>query len=346
MNELLKSVRRFGLGNMRRLQTNYQKAWDSMFRGYVATTGMHALLNVGLIDEMGKKGEVDIAAFARGRNLDIHVLRPVCEAFHAMGMFKRNGDKYRLEPEYADVFEVTRGWLEVSWGYAEIFHSLEGLLRKEKVYAKDFYRRSDFVARGSGEMEKWFYFPLANDMILASGRRNVLDLGCGDATFLRRLCAMNRDVNCYGIDLAPAAVEEGKQKVKAAGLENRIHLYAEDISRIRQVSGPLGKVDVATVFFVLHELLYFGEDVLLGFLKDYRRLFPKVPLLAFEAIRPTSQQMRRHKGISIYYFLYHDLSQQRPVDNQRWEELFRAAGFESIQSREFAFARGAVYTLQ
>jgi SAM-dependent methyltransferase len=261
-------------------------------------------------------------------------------------MFDKNGSVYRLSKKGQTVIEVMRGWLEVSYGYSEAFHSLELLLRKQKVYGKDLYRRSDYVARGSGQMENVLFFPMVNDLIVARGYKRVLDLGCGDGTFLRKLCALNRDIQCFGIDLAPAAVEEGKRSIHAAGLDDRISLMALDISKVEQASGALTNLDVATVFFVLHELLYFGEDVLLNFLRDFRRLFPSVPLIAFEAVRPSLERLRRRPGMAVYYYLYHDLTQQRPVDSETWKKLFRTAGFTSIEERRLDFARSAIYVLK
>jgi cyclopropane fatty-acyl-phospholipid synthase-like methyltransferase len=287
---------------------------------------------------------VDIAEFARQANLEPAVLEPLCESFYCLGMFERNGGGYSLSEKGRNVVEVMRGWLEVCYGYSEVFHSLEPLLRKEKVYGKDFYRRSDFVARGSGEMENLLFFPMVNDIIMAHGYKRVLDLGCGDGTFLRLLCGLNPEVQCFGIDLAPAAVEEGNRVLREMGLQDRVSLSALDISKIDQAGVP--PIDVATVFFVLHELLYFGEDVLLNFLKDFRRVFPGTPLIAFEAVRPPAEELRRHPGISVYYFLYHDLTQQKPVDADTWKALFQKAGFESIEERQLDFAKAAIYILK
>jgi len=342
--ELAKTVHRFGLPYMLRLQKTYRTGWDEMIRGYLETTTMHALLNVGLIDEMQKKGSVDIVEFAAQANLERAVLDPLCEAFYCLGMFERHEGRYTLSDKGRNIVEVMRGWLEVCYGYSEVFHSLEPLLRKEKVYGKDFYRRSDFVARGSGEMENLLFFPMVNDIIIAHGYERVLDLGCGDGTFLRLLCGLNPKVRCYGIDLAPAAVEEGNRVLREMGLQERVSLSALDISKIEQADLPA--IDVATVFFVLHELLYFGEDVLLNFLKDFRRLFPNTPLIAFEAVRPPAEDLRKHPGISVYYFLYHDLTQQKPVDAETWKSLFRRAGFESIEERLLDFAKAAIYILK
>jgi hypothetical protein len=55
--------------------------------------------------------------------------------------------------------------------------------------------------------------------------------------------------------------------------------------------------------------------------------------------------MRQRRGIAIYYYLYHDLSHQKPASREKWKELFRASGFKSIEERHMDFARTAIYTL-
>ena len=347
MLELLKAIRLFGLPYLLKLGRGYRVGWEELFRGYFSTHVVHALINVGLIDEMLARGEIDLRSFAESKQLDFSILKPLCEALYSDGLLDRSdgGQRYGLSRKGRTAIEVLKGWLEVSYGYSEVFASLEGMMRGTKVYARDFYRKSDFVARGSGEMENWLLFPMANEIINDKGYTRVLDLGCGDGTFLRKLCALNPDVQCFGIDIAPAAIEDGKVSARAAGLENRINLLAADIQDVQEMPPAFKSVQVATIFFVLHEILYLGEARLIEFLKAFRRNFPNVPLMAFEAIRPTADDMRRRPGIGIFYYLYHDLTHQKPVNRQRWHELFRAAGFQSIDERYLGYSRTAIYSV-
>jgi cyclopropane fatty-acyl-phospholipid synthase-like methyltransferase len=346
MRETLRLLRLFGPRHMLRMARAYRQGWNDLLRGALETRAMQTLLNVGFLDELVKSGSVEAAQFARLHNLDETILRGLCEALFAVGMFGRNGDSFFLEAKGKLLMDKFRGWLELSYGYEEVFHRLEPLLRKEIVYGKDLYRRPDFVAKGSGEMENHFYFPLANQIIVEKGFRNVLDLGCGDGTFLRRLCQLNDQVNCFGIDLAPQAIADGNRLAAQEGLQDRVNLLAADISGIQEISGPLQRVDAATTFFVLHELMYDGEQRVIDFLQDFRRVFPKVPLIVFEPIRPTPEEARSRPGVGIYYFLFHDLSHQKTVGREQWMKVFRASGFTSIEERYLGVARTAIFQLQ
>ncbi len=344
--ELVNAIRLLGLAHMLKLVRAYRLGWNEMIRGSFATRTMHALFNVGLIDELLLKGSVDIEAFAISRHLDETILKALCDALYSIRIFQKNGVRYSLDAKGKLLVDTLRGWFEVSYGYDEIFASLEPMLRGEKVYGKDFYRRSDSVATGSGEMGNSLFFPLAGQIIQRNRFKRVLDLGCGDGTFLRKLCQLDANVTCFGIDLAPEAIEEGKERAEKAGLQARIQLFAEDISKIQELPEPLRTLDAATVFFVLHELLNSGDDRVIDFLKDFRKVFPGVPLIVFEVIRPTAEEMRRRPGIAIYYHLYHDLSCQRLVGSEKWKSLFGLAGFNSVEERRLGFARTAIYTLR
>lgn len=345
MSELLKAVRLMGPSHMLKVGRAYKAGWDEMIRGYTATSAIHALLSVGFLDELRDHASVDINAFAHKRNLDISVLRPVCEALYSLGLLERSGDNYAIADKADGTMEVLRGWIEVTFGYAEVFHKLDKMMTGEQVYGKDFYRKSDYVATGSGEMEQWLFFPLVNEILQDRRATRVVDLGCGDATFLRRLCEMNPEVRCFGIDIAAPAIEEGRKRVHAAGLDQRIALHVGDIRDVEGIPAAFRTAQAATIFFILHEVLFYGDDALIAFLQGYRQSFPGVPLIAFEAVRPTAEEMRERQGIAVYYYLYHELTQQRPVTRERWKELFQAAGFASIEERYLSFSRTAVYTL-
>ena len=345
MFEIVQAVRVVGLRNAVQLYRAYRTGWMGIISGFYTTRTLQALFNVGFFDELGARGRVDPAVFAAERGLDSEILRSLCESLFALSILRKSGSGYELEAKGRVLAEVARGWFQGTYGYEGVMHELESLLRKEKTYGVDVHRRWDDVAKGSEEMERWLHFPLAIDRLRRQGFRRVLDLGCGDGTFLRAFCASDPEALGRGIDIAPERVERARKLVREAGLEDRIDLLAADLTELEERPRSLEEIEVATAFLLLHEMLYPGKEGALRFLAAYRRLFPRVPLLVFELIRPTADEMRRRPGMAVQYLLHHDLTHQKPVGRDQWVDLFREAGFRNIEERHLGFARTSVFAL-
>ena len=345
MTELLKTIRALGWSQAWDLYRGYRLGWVGILSGYFTTRTLQTLFNVGLFDEIKARGSVDVDAFAAEKNLDREILRSLCDSLYSLSILKKQGSRYSLEEKGRLLNDVARGWFEGVYGYEGIFHELEALLRKEKEFGRDLTRRGDFVARGSGEMEKWIFFPMVAEVVKRNHFRKVLDLGCGEGTFLRSLCQSDPDVRAYGVDLAPDAIAEGMERAKAAGLQDRVQLFVEDISKLEKLRSRVAEIDMATVFFVLHEVLFRGADATVELLRSFRNAYPGVPLVVFEVVRPSAEEMRRRPGMAIQYVLQHDLTHQKLVGLEEWKELFRKAGFSRIDQRHLRFTRTAMFTV-
>ena len=344
--ELVNATRVIGFRRLRSLQRAHRLAWPNMINGYVLTRVVETLLNVGFFDELRKAGEVRPDAFAESKNLDESILRSLCDVLYASHILEKDGEAYRLTDIGHLLIEFGRGWFNAEFGYEEVYHQLEPLLRKERQYGVDVRRRGDFVAKGSGEMGSLLYFPLAIDVIERQGYRHVFDLGCGDGTFLRHACQKVPGLQGYGIDLAADAIADAHRLAREEGLADRLQFLAQDITTINETPEALRKVDVATTFFVLHEVLHRGTAAVVSFLQAFRRAFPGVPLMIFEVDRLTLEEMRRRRpGMAIPYLLQHDLSHQKPIAKEGWRPIFERAGFQSIEQRNLKFARLVIFTV-
>jgi SAM-dependent methyltransferase len=345
VSELLRTIRTLGLGRVWRVYRAYRLGWMDIISGFFTTRTLQALFNVGFFDEMEARNAVEIESFAARENLDREILKSLCESLYALGILDKEGTVYRLEPKGRLLAEEARGWFEAVYGYEGVYHELEALLRKEKVFGREVTRRSGCVARGSGRAEGLIFFPLVADVVRRNGYRNVLDLGCGEGAFLRSLCAANPQVHAYGIDHAPDVIAEGVARAQAAGLGDRLELFVEDMTRLERLTARVPRIDVATVFFVLHEVLYRGVDAAVELLRGFRRVFPGVPLVVFEVVRPTPRELRKRPGMGVQYVLQHDLTHQKLVGREEWREVFRQAGFSRLEERHMAFSRTAMFTV-
>ncbi len=345
MTELLKTIRAVGWGRAWELYRAYKLGWVDIISGYVTTRTLQTLFNVGFFDALKTLGTVDVDTFAAEKTLDRDILQSLCDSMYSLGILRKDGSGYALEAKGRLLNDVARGWFEGIYGYEGVFHELEALLRKEKEFGKDLTRRGDFVARGSGEMEKWIFFPLVAEVVKKNNFRTVLDLGCGEGTFLRSICQSDPRVRAYGVDLAPDAIAEGIERAKAAGLQDRVQLFVEDISKLEKLRARVADIDIATVFFVLHEVLFRGAEATVELLRSFRNAYPGVPLVVFEVVRPSPEEMRKRPGMAIQYVLQHDLTHQKLVGLEEWKELFRKAGFSRIDQRHLRFTRTAMFTV-
>jgi SAM-dependent methyltransferase len=317
-----------------------------MIGGYVLTRVVEVLFSVGFFDEISRAGRLQPAAFAEEKGLDASILGSLCDVLYASHVLDKEGDAYVLDDAGHLMVEYGRGWFNAQNGYEDVFHDLEPMLRKERTYGVDVARRADLVAKGSGEMGSLLYFPLAVDAIRRQGYRHVLDLGCGDGSFLREACRQIPGLRGYGIDLSPEAIADAERLSREAGLSSRLQFLAHDITTVERTPDLFRNVDVATTFFVLHEVLYRGMETLISFLQGFRQAFPAVPLMVFEVDRLTKEEMRRRApGMAIPYLLEHDLTHQKPIARDEWPPIFEKAGFTSVEARNLAFARIVIFTL-
>lgn len=344
LNSKLKTIKAIGIRRIIRLFRAYRLSWQDTISGYYTTRIMQTLFNVGFFDELQTAHTIQVDSFAQRKGLDEAILQSCCDSIYALGILDKNEAGYTLASKGRSLVEVGRGWFDLVYGYESVFHNLEAMLHQEKTYGQDLYRRPDFVARGSGEIEQWVYFPIVIEQLNQMGCQQVLDLGCGDGTFLRNLCKTSQ-IQGYGVDVAPEAIATGNEELAKAELEDRIELFVLDINKIDVAPAELKDIDAATVFFVLHELLHIGRETVIQFLRSYRTIFPQKPLIVLEVGRVSPDELRSRPGMMVQYTLFHDLTHQKLVSRDEWRELFSAAGFENIQERYLAFAKTSIFTL-
>lgn len=346
MFEFLQVARVLGWRQVLKLYRAKRFAGGTLIRGFFATPIIISMFNTGFFDEIIQKEQIALDAFAMQHGLDKAILQSLCDYLYAMKVLDKRGEDYVLDSAGRLIVEVLPGSFYSAGAYADIFYNMEPLLRREKRYGVDVNRNTALAARGSGDAGKLFVFPLVADLIRRRGFAHVLDLGCGDAAFLIDLCKDNLRLHGYGLDLSTEAVAEGNCNVKQENLQDRIQLFAEDMFNVGALADQLQDVEVATAFFVMHELLGSGTGRVMEFLQAFANACPRAHLLICESIRHTPEQLRGHPGPLMEFQLVHDLSGQRPISRQEWRSIFEEAGFRSIEEEYFKFARVAIYVVR
>ncbi|MFB3827309.1 MAG: class I SAM-dependent methyltransferase [Bryobacteraceae bacterium] len=342
-------ARLLGLRNLLALKRARRDAWDALLGPYITTRAIQALWHIGFLQELAGGKCVNAAAFARSNALDEAGVTALCEALYARHYFRKSLAGYSLARKgwFLSDNQLAMGWFELVFGYAPVLNGIEKLLRREAVYGAGIVRDGEAVATGSGMISTGVFFPLVMKTIAAAGYRKVLDIGCGDGAFLRFLCRQLPHVTGVGVDLSAAAVAAGRSLVEAAGLSSRIRLLVGDARALEPLGHELRDLDAITAFFVLHELCDAQEShQAVEFLRAVRRALPGVTLHIVEPIRVGVERLRKRPGLSVEYFLLHDLSRQHLGWRGDWARLFAKAGFEQMQEQHITFARTAIYSVK
>lgn len=340
-------ARTVGWSKLLEMRKVKQHVWEELIAPHFTLRCVQTLLNTGFLDAL-REGPRNPEEFAAKNDLDPELLRALCESLYARKILTLDGDRFGLDETGRLIAETNmgRGWVDLVYGYEPVLNNLEPMLRKQASYGKDVVRYGDYVGTGSGLASVDFYFPLVAQLVAAGKRRRVLDIGCGDGTFLRYLCAAVPGLEGVGIDLSPDAVEAGRRILAKEKISN-VTLHAGDAMDIGTLKEQTAGVDCATTFFVLHELCdNNGNQRTLRFLKAFREGLPGVPFHIIETIRPTAQEMRKRPGPAVEYFLFHDLSRQHPLSREQWRKLYQASGFQSIQEDHIAGARTSIFTIE
>ena len=346
MFELLKLARVLGVGHLLRLRKARGVAADSLVRGFLATPAINALFEVGFFDALVTEKQVNIESFAAQRDLDLDILMSLCDYLYALGFINGDGNTYTLSPKGQLLAGELRGTFSISRAYSPVINSIAPMLTGKSRLGVDVYKNIQMSAQGSGETGMMFMFPLVKDIIRRKGFKKVLDIGCGDATFLIDLCKTNPDITAYGLDLSAEAIEDGRRNVAQHNLEDRTHLYVEDMFNLKSLALQLEGIEVATSFFILHEFLRCGSSRVMDFLEIYRQTFPNVSLILCDSIRHTRDQLRKRGGPLAEFQLTHDLTGQMTITREQWKSIFAEAGFTSVEEDYFDLVRMVIHTIK
>ncbi|MBI4772967.1 MAG: ubiquinone/menaquinone biosynthesis methyltransferase [Deltaproteobacteria bacterium] len=180
----------------------------------------------------------------------------------------------------------------------------------------------------------------------------VLDLATGTAEVAMEICGRHAGARVIGVDFSPGMLSIGRKKIKAMGLENRIHLLVGDARRL-----PVGSVsfDCATISFGIRNIeeRRVVLDEMRQALKEGGQLlimefdFPDVAVLNrlygiyFNHILPPLGNWLSRTDYAYSYLV--ESIRGFPTDAEFRAEIAEA-GFEQVKSRSLTFGIAKIYS--
>ena len=297
---------------------------DGFFTSYL----LFHLLDTGIYDDFSKS--MSINDIVLNRKIDSNILIALIRFLAIQGIMVFNDNSYELT-EYGKKIPFHIGWfLELVGGYGPTLIDLRNILRFGKEQGS---RNGKYVALGSGEIDYFDIIPLVKKMITRCSitPQIVLDIGCGSGSTLISLCEEYPLLEGNGIEPNQEICNIAKEKAKTLKLDNRVTFLCHDAwDYIGEI-----KPDLILSTFVLHEIAYQrGIDGLISYLKHLASKFPTTLLLIVEVDgdKDNYELLRSPMG-SYYkcYFLLHELTKQELLPAEKWENIFKKAGYKVIQ---------------
>jgi SAM-dependent methyltransferase len=309
---------------------------DDVFRlakGYYTTKALLALWRLGVLERAAKGEDVVLADVAERLGTDADQLRPVFDYLIVRGFLdKTSPDVYRLT-ERGVAMSPYFGYLSTMVGaYEPVFARIEDLLTGKLVYGRDIKRSHEEMVRGLTALEDRMMGTVA-EVVRNTGAKKVLDLGCGSARMLSRICGFADDIHGVGVDRDPNSCAVARETVEREGLVGRLHIIEGDAADIDALPRDVvAGVDMITVMFLLHEILrQRGREGTVELLRRIAGLLGPGGHLAMVEVSGTVDHGYRENQLFVpEYELLHEYTNQRLAPRPEWESMAEEAGMKVL----------------
>ncbi|PZR52441.1 2-ketoarginine methyltransferase [Xylanimonas oleitrophica] len=222
-----------------------------------------------------------------------------------------------------------RAWYELLvGGYGSSLSDLDTLMRSDQEFAS---RDSAMVGKGSCGISRYDAIPMVRRLLAGADaeRPSVLvDLGCGDGTFLLDLCA-ELGLPGVGVDPHEPSVVTGREEAVRRGLADRVRFEAATAENFVKSSVEDRDPTFVAAFSLQEVLEQQGRGAVVSTVRTILAV-PGSQLVVVEVDhRPTDPSVMHHGlGIAYYnpYYLLHQVTEQRLETRAFWADVFAEAG--------------------
>ena len=302
-------------------------------RGFVLASMTYHFFDRGVFDYLRDKGPASVTRIAGDLHLNAKKLRGLMDYLVNENLLFRQEDDYRLCERSLQLHRF-RGWYTMLiGGYGGTFLQMGSVLGADAGWAT---RDAAKVGIGSCEISHFDAMPLTRSLMSkAPGRkRNLLDLGCGNALYLAEFCQANPELHALGVEPDRGGYEAGLATIRRYGLEDRVSLVNQGAVEFMKSEIPFDP-DFLILGFVLHEIVGSeGRASTVEFLRSIISRFPQIRLIVIEVDERSQEPRIMQHGLSRAYYnpyyLLHNFTAQQLLPHATWLELFAEAGLEVL----------------
>jgi hypothetical protein len=310
----------------------------SLLRGQAACQAIAALAEAGVVESMlGASFAVEDFTAVRSPQ----VLRSLFKYLQSLDLLaSSNGNgRYALTCAGRAVFKRAGAFLLLS-SYNPYFANLGNLLTGENIAPPTVDRRRNVL--GSGSLHSKKFFPCVWDVLGGNPPAVLIDLGCGDGTFLELACREWPNMTAVASDMSHLAVEYSAERLKNIGRPAGASIVenARSVeSWVAQLPHSLKSASPCTIsmWFVAHEFSGGVPETIVDFFRRLRRSLPMAEIALAEIVAiPTQVLAANHEGSIMPEFLFfHELSRQGVLSWDVWQSIRKQIPYELSAERQF-----------
>jgi 2-ketoarginine methyltransferase len=302
-------------------------------RFFALAQALHAFLQTGAQGFLKKAGTADVSELSGALGLDVERTQGLMQYLANEEYVNIVGGTVALTVRGAQLDKFEPWYSLLVGGYATSLDQLMACLRDGQRYAT---RDGASVGAGSCGISRHDALPMTRQLLAEiEGRYETLvDIGCGDGTYLAELCSTLPGVTGLGFDPEAASVRSATEHANALGVGDRVTFR---VSSAQSLRGEIARLTDCcfVVAFVLQEVLeQSGRQAAVDLLSNLVSAEHRRYCVVIEVDhRPgDTDVMNTPLGLAYYnpYYLLHQITEQRLEPAAFWYTMFEDAGVHPI----------------
>ena len=298
-------------------------------RGFVLAQALFHFMDQGIQAAIGSSNSFKVNELAESLKLNERRLFGFLQYLANEGFVELDNESVRLTSKGRGIADFFPWYKLLVGGYAQTFQQLAAALKAGSPYAT---RDSSNVGVGSCGISQHDALPMTRRLLsrIKGDWHTVVDLGCGDGSYLVDLCRSIPGIRGLGFDSEPASVEIARRAAVEYGIADRLEIRLSRATALPDLSLEAGPFCFITAFVLQEILEQSGRSAVLEMLRSTFDRYPDSHWIVIEVDhRPQDPSvMSKSLGLAYYnpYYLIHYFTEQRLASVQFWEQLYSEAG--------------------
>lgn len=324
---------------------------DRLFNSVVAGAAISAAFELGLFEELERKGTIHVPSYCDEANLHEPSVASIFRALACFNIVELSSDAgvVRRGPSFADAYREKGYFLWLIKGYGHLLQNLADLARRANRPPDNddpsFVRRSlKHIAMAGRDYGSQLVDPYFEDVLNEQHFTVACDLGCGSAERLLKIAKKHPGIRGIGLDIDAGVVTLARDRIREESLEDRVVAVAGNVTDLSP-RPEFDDVDLLFCFFIGHDL--WPRARCQQVLQRLLNIFPKAQrFLLCDTYRSDAAPSPHIPTFTLGFELTHAVMGQYIPSEAEWLALFEDTGWRCVGRQEVGIPFSAIFDLR